>query len=39
MRSYLRMTDSRRVLARLELGWSNRRIQGEKGVRRETIPL
>jgi uncharacterized protein YerC len=31
------MTDRRRVLALLELGWSYRRIQRETGVRRETI--
>jgi hypothetical protein len=31
------MTDKRRVLALLELGWSYRRIQRETGVRRETI--
>jgi len=37
MGNYLKMTDKRRVLALLELGWSYRRIQRETGVRRETI--
>src|SRR5438128_12348662 len=37
MGNYLKMTDKRRVLALLELGWSYRRIQRESGVRRETI--
>ena len=37
MGNYLKMTDQRRVLALLELGWSYRRIQRETGVRRETI--
>jgi transposase len=31
------MTDKRRVLALLELGWPYRRIERETGVRRETI--
>jgi hypothetical protein len=31
------MTDKRRVLALLELGWTYRRMQRETGVRRETI--
>ena len=37
MGNYFKMTDKRRVLALLELGWSYRRIQRETGVRRETI--
>jgi hypothetical protein len=37
MGNYLKMTDKRRVLALLELGWSYRRIQRETSVRRETI--
>ena len=37
MGNYLKMTDKRRVLALLELGWTYRRIQRETGVRRETI--
>ena len=37
MGNYLKMTDNRRVLALLELGWSYRLIQRETGVRRETI--
>jgi hypothetical protein len=37
MGNYLKMTEKRRVLALLELGWSYRRIQRETGVRRETI--
>src|SRR6185437_9261066 len=37
MGNYLKMTDKRRVLALLELGWSYRRIERETGVRRETI--
>src|SRR5947209_7306105 len=32
-----RMTDKRRGLALLELGWSYRRIERETGVRRETV--
>ena len=35
--NYLKMTDKRRVLALLELGWSYRRIERETGVRRETV--
>src|SRR5881275_1565327 len=37
MGNYLKMTDKRRVLALLELGWSYRRIERETGVRRETV--
>src|SRR5438270_10576036 len=37
MGNYLKMTDKRRVLALLELGWAYRRIERETGVRRETI--
>ena len=37
MGNYLKMSDKRRVLALLELGWSYRRIERETGVRRETI--
>src|SRR5713226_4977471 len=37
MGNYLKMTDKRRVLALLELGWTYRRIERETGVRRETI--
>jgi transposase len=37
MGNYLKMSDHRRVLALLELGWSYRRIQRETGIRRETI--
>ena len=37
MGNYLKMTDKRRVLALLELGWPYRRIERETGVRRETI--
>jgi len=35
--NYLKMADTRRVQALLELGWSYRRIERETGVRRETI--
>jgi len=35
--NYLKMSDKRRVLALLELGWPYRRIERETGVRRETI--
>src|SRR5262249_6765643 len=31
------MSDKRRVLALLELGWTYRRVERETGVRRETI--
>jgi transposase len=37
MGNYLKMTDKRRILALLELGWPYRRIERETGVRRETI--
>jgi len=37
MGNYLKMTDKRRILALLELGWAYRRIERETGVRRETI--
>jgi transposase len=37
MGNYLKMSDKRRVLALLELGWTYRRIERETGVRRETI--
>ena len=37
MGNYLKMSDKRRVLALLELGWAYRRIERETGVRRETI--
>ena len=37
MGNYLKMTDKRRVLALLELGWAYRRIELKTGVRRETI--
>ena len=37
MGNYLKMTDKRRILALLELGWSYRRIERETGVRRETV--
>jgi len=37
MGNYLKMTDKRRVLALLDLGWSYRRIERETGVRRETV--
>ena len=37
MGNYLKMSDIRRVLALLELGWTYRRIERETGVRRETI--
>src|ERR1700730_1220135 len=37
MWNYLKMTDKRRVLALLELGWSYRRIERETGIRRETV--
>src|SRR5215467_12010431 len=37
MGNYLKMSNKRRVLALLELGWTYRRIQRETGVRRETI--
>src|SRR2546423_4946552 len=37
MGNYLKMTDKRRVLALLELGWTYRRIERETGVRRETV--
>ena len=37
MGNYLNMTDKRRILALLELGWTYRRIERETGVRRETI--
>src|SRR5260370_38679078 len=37
MGNYLKMTDKRRVLALLELGWSYRRIERETGIRRETV--
>ena len=37
MGNYLKMSDHRRVLALLELGWSYRRIERETGIRRETI--
>src|SRR5919199_6266995 len=37
MGNYLKMTDKRRVLALLELGWTYRRIERETSVRRETI--
>ena len=37
MGNYLKMSDKRRVLALLVLGWTYRRIERETGVRRETI--
>jgi len=37
MGNLLKMSDKRRVLALLELGWSYRRIERETGVRRETV--
>ena len=37
MGNYHNMTDKRRILALLELGWPYRRIERETGVRRETI--
>jgi transposase len=37
MPNYLKMPKKSQVLALLELGWSYRRIQGETGVRRETV--
>lgn len=37
MGNYLKMSDKRRVLALLELGWTYRRVERETGVRRETI--
>ena len=35
--NYLKMADTQRVQALLELGWSYRRIERETGVRRETV--
>jgi uncharacterized protein YerC len=35
--NYLKMADTRRIQALLELGWSYRRIERETGIRRETI--
>ena len=37
MTNYLKMPKKSQVLALLELGWSYRRIEGETGVRRETV--
>jgi hypothetical protein len=37
MGNYLKMSDKRRVLALLELGWTYQRIERETGVRRETV--
>ena len=37
MAHYLTMPKKAQVLALLELGWSYRRIEGETGVRRETV--
>ena len=37
MGNYLKLTDKRRILALLDLGWPYRRIERETGVRRETI--
>lgn len=37
MANYLKMPKKQQVLALLALGWSYRRIQGETGVRRETV--
>ncbi len=37
MGNYLKMADTTRVQALLELGWSYRRIESETGVRRETV--
>jgi hypothetical protein len=37
MGSYLKMADRQRIQARLELGWSYRRIERATGVRRETV--
>jgi transposase len=37
MVNYLKMSKRQQVIALLELGWTYRRIQGETGVRRETV--
>src|SRR5947207_4579104 len=37
MPNYLKMPKKSQVLALLELGWSDRRIEAETGVRRETV--
>ena len=37
MGNYLEMADKRKILALLELGWSQRRIARETGINRETI--
>ena len=37
MANYLKMKKRQQVIALLELGWSYRRIEGETGVRRETV--
>lgn len=37
MANYLKMTKRQQVNALLELGWTYRRIEGETGVRRETV--
>ena len=37
MSNYLKMQKRQQVLALLELGWTYRRIEGETGVRRETV--
>lgn len=37
MPNYLKMPKQSQVLALLELGWSDRRIEAETGVRRETV--
>jgi hypothetical protein len=37
MPNYVKMPKKLPILALLELGWSYRRIQGETGVRRETV--
>ena len=37
MPNYLKMPKQQHVIALLELGWSYRRIEGETGVRRETV--
>ncbi len=37
MANYLKVKKQQHVIALLELGWSYRRIEGETGVRRETV--
>ncbi len=37
MGNYLKVDKKQQVIALLQLGWSYRRIESEKGVRRETV--